>query len=575
MLSRVIHFFRTNIVLTVILGGFLLLSSTGLFYNFGLATTVNDETPPFVAALKMIADHTLRPAYPTFYYLPVVAYAQLPFAALAVLSLPLLGVATSVDAMREFVILDFAKLLPWARLASMCYGTLALIVFYHMARMLFKERRTALLAVFFFATSYLFVELAHFGRVWTVQMLAVVLSLWAILQLLHEPTLRRYLAAAAGVAISFGINMVGALVYVPFAVAHFVRMKGRSISVMIFERNFFIAHMLILFLVILFYYLNPYGFENYITYIKRFFASLTGSGTSVASVVLGEHSNLCGEGSFFPWVYYLRVLVFHESFLVLLSLLGVFMLWYHRRGEKRGEVIILGAFLVAYTIGITILSALEIANCEQRYILPVIPVMALLGAFGVAKLIERMVGYRSVLLLLCLVLPLYGPVMFDARLALPSTRLEARAWMLNNIPSDAKIISIEERLDLPENLATLEYLRTTIPGRMTAKRTFLVAHPERIGTPAYFMYNPAFGVYASREGFDYLIISWWRSGDRKAQLEHLQSLGFPGEPVLLSRFPADATDDSESVDLANNNATLSDLWSLRQNGPIVDVYELR
>jgi hypothetical protein len=147
--------------------------------------------------------------------------------------------------------------------------------------------------------------------------------------------------------------------------------------------------------------------------------------------------------------------------------------------------------------------------------------------------------------------------------------------VLDFISNNAKIISFEEKLYLPENLATLEYLRTSIPERMTTKRTFLVAHPERIGTPAYFMYNPAFEEYGTTEGFDYLIISWWRPSDRKTQLEHIRSLGFLGEPILLSRFPADATDDSESIDLVNNNATLSDLWSLKQNGPIVDIYEFR
>jgi hypothetical protein len=149
MLQRISRALRANVPLVCILGGFLLLSSTGLFYNFGLATTVNDETPPFVAALKMIADHSLRPAYPTFYYLPVAAYAELPFAVLALIHT---WFAVGTHAIREFVILDFAQLLPFARLASMCYGALALVVFYNIARRVFIEKRTVLLAVFFFAT---------------------------------------------------------------------------------------------------------------------------------------------------------------------------------------------------------------------------------------------------------------------------------------------------------------------------------------------------------------------------------------------------------------------------------------
>ena len=201
MFYRVINALRGHLVLVFILIGFILLSSTGLFYNFGLATTVNDETPPMVAALKMIAERTLRPAYPTFYYLPVVAYAGIPFAALSLLTLFVSGVAPSADTIREFVILDYAKLLPAARFGSVCYGVFSLILFYFLAQRIFNRKHTALFATFFLSTSYLFVQLSHFGRVWGVQMLAVIVALSVILRMFDKTTLRRYLIAGGGVAL--------------------------------------------------------------------------------------------------------------------------------------------------------------------------------------------------------------------------------------------------------------------------------------------------------------------------------------------------------------------------------------
>src|SRR3990167_8496366 len=98
----VINAIKREWVLTMIIVGFVLFAGTGLFYDFGLAITVPGEVTPIPAALKMIADHTLRPAYPTFIYLPVAAYAFLPFVLLGVLTLPLFGVSAGVDAIREF-----------------------------------------------------------------------------------------------------------------------------------------------------------------------------------------------------------------------------------------------------------------------------------------------------------------------------------------------------------------------------------------------------------------------------------------------------------------------------------------
>lgn len=573
MFRVTIKFFRDHLALTIILTGFLLLSSTGLFYNFGLATAVNDETPPLVAALKMIADQTLRPAYPTFYYLPVAAYAELPFAILALL---FTWIAVGADAIRDFVILDFAKLLPWARLASMFYGALALVVFYHIARRIFTEKHVALLAVFFFATSSLFIQLAHFGRVWTIQMLAFTLALWAILRLFDEPYLRRYLVVAGAIALSFGINMVGALVYMPFAVAHFLRMKGASMGKILFECNFLIAHAALFSIIALFYFLNPYGFENYITYIKRFLAALTGSGGGITQVALSQNPNFCGEGSSSALTYYFRILFTHETPLTLFAFLGTATLWYRGMKIKKEDVIILGSFFFAYLVGITILSVVGIANCEQRYILPVIPIMALLGALGVATLFETISGKLRVLLaLLIFTAVLYGPIMFDVRLALPATRMEAREWILHDIPDGSNMVNFDERLELPENFMTLERVGLSAAERMTVKRTYLLANPAKISMPAYFIFHPAFGSYGEGEDYEYLIISWWNKSDREAQMEKARSVVSGKELTLIQRFPHEATENTQSVDLGNNVGTLRDLWVLKQSGPTVDIFLLR
>jgi len=574
MLRNCINFFRRETGLVLIVGLFVLLAGTGIFYNFGLTTTVNDETPPFVAALKMISDHTLRPAYPTFYYLPVVAYAQLPFAVLAIFSLPLLGVATSVDAIREFVILDFAKLLPFARLASMCYGALALVVFYRIAQRLFARRRVVVFAVSFFAMSSLFVQLAHFGRVWSLQLLMFMLVLWAALRLLDEPTVRRYLFGGMSIALSFGINTIGVLAYIPFFVAHILRNRGRSFAQIFLHHGFLLAHSLMFGALLVFYYLNPYGLENYLGYIKNFFATINGSSDTMGVASRGG-THFCGGGQMDAATYYVRTLFAHEFFLSLLALCGALLFRWRFFEDKRSEVIVLGCFLVAYFLGITALSIFGIVNCEPRYILPVIPVLALLGAFGMNTLLERVLPqFHLFLTVLVFVAMLYGPIVFDVRLSLPSTRLGAREWILQNIPDGKGIINFDEKLELPEDSITLGRMRAGAPERMTVKRAHLALHPEKINIPAYFVYNPTFGEYGSGEKFEYIILSWWRPESRKAQLEQITRLGFSQGAKRVFIFPANANKNTRSLELANNEATLLDLWGLKQNGPTIEVLQI-
>lgn len=582
MLRGALNFVRVNLVLVVILAGFILLSSTGLFYNFGLVTTVNDETPPFVAALKMIADQTLRPAYPTFYYLPIAAYTLLPFVFLGVSTLPFFGVATTVDTVREFVILNFAQLLPWARLASVFYSMLAIVVLYQIARRVFARKETALLAAFFFSTSLLFVQLAHFGRVWGTMLLAILFTLWMILRFLEEPTLRRYLLAAAGIALSFGFNMIGALVYIPFVVAHALKHKGESFLQKFFShREFLLAHVFLLASVCVFYYLNPYGFENYLKFFKTFFA-LLGTSSGIAHVTSGANAHFCGLGFVSGLIYYPRILLEYELPLLSFALIGVIFCW-RRVIEKRNEVIILSSFALMYVIGITAISALGINTCEPRYILPVVPILALLSAVTITQVKEKVGKHFSIpLLVVVLLVALYGPVMFDLRLALPSTRLQAREWILTHIPSGARVVTLDETLNFPEDERTFRDIQTYTPTFLTKKRVYLLNNPSaQYSGTRYYVLTPSYfreGIPATltKERYDYVVFRWWNPDDRMAQRENFKKLGLPGTLKHVARFPNAATDETESLDLPNNmRDPLLKLPALTQNGPVIDIYQLR
>jgi hypothetical protein len=252
--------------------------------------------------------------------------------------------------------------------------------------------------------------------------------------------------------------------------------------------------------------------------------------------------------------------------------------------EKRDQAMILGSFAFAYFFGITTITVLGINPCQARYIVPVVPILALLSAIAVTRARE-MVGKRlSIAILIATILVgLYGPIMFDLRLMLPSTRIMAREWIFANIPDGARVVMLDETLDLPENEATLRDIQTYAPYFLTKKRAYLLNATSTkayegvryyILTPTYFRNDIPDHLAGGR--YDYLVVSWWNPDDRTKQMSHIENLDIPETMERIARFPDTATDDIESMDLPDEmRDPLFRLPSLTQNGPVVDVYRIR
>lgn len=534
--------------LRIILISFFFLAATGLFYNFGLATTVGDETPPFVAALKMIGNASIRPAFPTFYYMPLPAYAELPFAAISLLALPFFGIATTFDSIREFVILDFPKLLPAARFASVVYATLALFLFYRLALRIFWDKRPALLSTYFLATSLLFFQLAHFGKVWSLQLLAITYALWSAFALNDKtiPEKKRYARATLGIVVSFGVNVIGATVYAAFFAAHFLRMKGRAFREILTHRPFLAAHFFLLASVGLFYWLNPYSFANYLGHVA------TPNGNEAGAYCVAR---------FGAWSYYPETLFGYGPVFIIIFFFGVSAFF---RLNRRASMI-LGSFALTYLAMITALSLFGIIACEPRYAAPLLLPLALAAGYGASRLLLSGGRKEKIILSALLLATLALPVLYDMKLTLPSTRTSAREWILGNIPDGAQIITLDEKLDLPENKRTLEIIQKTATAHWTVKRAYLFNHPEKITVPSYTVMYPDFFTESASVTPEYLILSWWTSEGRAKNLR--QAKGFD----RIARFGNE--NNAAILDLPNNmERPATGLWKLKQNGPTIEIY---
>jgi 4-amino-4-deoxy-L-arabinose transferase-like glycosyltransferase len=127
--------------------------------------------------------------------------------------------------------------------------------------------------------------------------------------------------------------------------------------------------------------------------------------------------------------------------MVLATLGMVLAVWW-----RRSRQMLLAGFVIVFWVGIS-LSSLH----WERWIFPVLPVLALFAAGAVVTLVEylserlrfnpsvqrALIGAAVVLIS---VWPAYRLIMLDIRLAKPSTRVLAREWIVRNLPPGSRIV---------------------------------------------------------------------------------------------------------------------------------------
>src|SRR3989344_4546093 len=173
---------------------FSVLALTGIFSSFSVLNLVGDETVLTAATLKMLAEKSLRPAYPTNSHMPFGVYIYLPFFIVVLAFLRFSGLFATFDELEIFGILEYAKLLPVARFISVVLGVASVYLVYRICRKLFDNVFIALLAAFLLATSVVFLQLAHFGKVWMPQIFVILLAFYFIAALYkkEQPNLKDY-----------------------------------------------------------------------------------------------------------------------------------------------------------------------------------------------------------------------------------------------------------------------------------------------------------------------------------------------------------------------------------------------
>ncbi|MBU2472883.1 MAG: glycosyltransferase family 39 protein [Patescibacteria group bacterium] len=567
-MNKIISKIKLNKIIIVVLLAFVL-NSIGVLYAYPLLNLVEDETAIVSSVLKMIDSHSLRPNFDENYYLAPVTYIYLPFYLLYFAIFFLFGIVHSLVELKEMFLLDYANfkmILPIARFVSILAGSLSVYLVYKISKLLFKNNEKASLwAAFFTATNLILVQLSHFGRIWIIQTLAVLLATYylSIMLSLKKDNLKHYLISGFLVALSFGTHLIGGIIYLCFLFVHYSLNKGKGfIGIFLKNKKFWLAHLVVFISTVFIYLLHPNSFYRYIGYyFKKEFISGYVSQSIVNSLIQS-----------LSFTRNLEVLWEYGPLLVILFLISLPILFL----KERKVFYFIGIFIIFYYLAI----GPFLKWGQVRYILPIIPFLAIVAGYGFSYLLEHIFvkNLRNSLAVIFCLLFLFTPLYWDLSLLKPNTYVLAKNWIESNLPGGEMIINFEldNRLILNENKESLILLSEFMPKSVSARERYLLTLDEKeYPQPNYFiLYRPEKMPenFLSQNQFNYLITYWWTNQENEIAKEKISKLNYNLE--LIQRFYPNEV-GIDLTDLVNEmRQPLQLLKNIRYTGPYIEIYKI-
>lgn len=214
--SVIVGFVRGNKVLTLILFLAALLRFIGIYPGYHIYHS--DEGMSYSSAIEMIRNLNFDPGrydYPSlipiihallyvFLFIPVFVLKNVIFSPEDLPS----KYNNVIELWQQIVIQNQQTVvLFWGRYITAFFGVLVVVMIYYVAKFYFKDKRIGLVAAFFTASNFRQVLNSHLGLPDIYNGFFLLLSLLCIGLVMERATLKRYLAAAASIALYFSTKV--------------------------------------------------------------------------------------------------------------------------------------------------------------------------------------------------------------------------------------------------------------------------------------------------------------------------------------------------------------------------------
>jgi len=377
--------------------------STGLPYVYNA-----DENSHFVPRAIGMFGHSLNPDYfvnpPAYTYLVHALYVLRWGTDPATI-----GGAYAADPTAAFEI---------ARAASATLGALAVVLTAIAAARLFGDRRVGIVAGAVLAVAFLPVHYSHFALNDAPTLAPLALALVGVAGIYRTGRLRDYLLAGAALGVAIATKYTAGIIVPAIVAAALVspvahaRWRNLAICAGIVCAGFLLA--------------NPYALLDHHGFVDGLRKQTETAG--------GDEGGKLGLANSSGWIYYLGTFLWGFGWLPCLAALGGAVALIARR-RPLAWILLPAPVLLFLYLG-------QQSRFFARWMLPIYPLLAMLAAWGLIVLVQR-VRWRWALAvgaaLLCLQGLVYS-VHNDRVLAREDTRQSARDWMVAHIPAGTNIV---------------------------------------------------------------------------------------------------------------------------------------
>ncbi len=383
----------------------------GLPYSYN-----SDEATHFVPRAIAFFSHDLNPQYflnpPAYSYLLHIVF-ELWFG--------------SADAVRRAYATDPTGVFVVARVVAALCGTIAVWLTYLAGARLF-DRTVALLGAAVFGLAFLPVFYSHLALNDVPTLAPVALSLYGIAGVLRNGARREYVLAGIGIGLAAATKYTGGVTVVCL-VGAFACDAASGAPAQAGRRMLLAAGCALL----AFVAANPFSVLDF----SAFHSGLT----MQEALAGGSDPEKLGTTAASGTAFYLWTFTWGLGWAPSLAALGGSVLLLVRR--RLGPVLVLLPAPVAYIV---------FMGDQQRYfgrwLMPIFPIVALLGAYGAVELVRWLIRARrvpglvagAVCAVVMLAQSLAAVIHNDRVLSRPDTRNLTRAWMARHVPAGAKVV---------------------------------------------------------------------------------------------------------------------------------------
>lgn len=347
------------------------------------------------------------------------------------LCLKILGVVESAKDFGQLYFRDPSSFYLVGRATTAAIGTLTVFITYLIAKKAYGIR-AGIVAALFIAFNLLHVRLSHFITVDVPMTCLVMASLFYAVRMAQGDSRTNYWWAAlfAGLAVSTKLPAIMMIVSLLTAHYFYVKTSGTGLRQLFLGRNLWIA--ITIFLVV--YLLTNPGIVFNFGDVARGMLAKFGIGRGEVDAEMGIVVPLQEENLFFFYASHLIESMHLPLFIACIVGMG-YALWKRSRAD-----IVLTSFAIPYYL---VVSSSTDPFYVGRYILPIIPVLTILGA-RLLNEIASAIGerYKAAPLALALILalpPAYSIALHDYKISQKDTRTYAKEWMERNVPNGATV----------------------------------------------------------------------------------------------------------------------------------------